>query len=389
MQCETRHNDRTCQSVPEPVFRAGRQLLRMVALLSFLAYAQVSFAATVYVLSSPTGSGDGSSWENATSNLAEAVNNAVEGTEVWVGQGTYGPIALKDGVRIYGGFVGRESSAAESDPKLHQTTISGGGRERAVTSIRNDATAVLRGFHIVDGFLEIPEVGGGLYLENSNATIIRCIFTGNRVEYVGGAIANIAGSPTFLNCEFFGNEAGVGGGAVLTRRSGNPTFVNCLFYDNKATAGGAIASISGEPTFINCTITENAAMKFGGAFYDHEGTAILRNSILWSNSTEYTATDSFYNNMAVGGVTTATDSNIDGAWPGMRNLSVDPLFVNAAAHDYRLRSDSPCRNKGDSSRLPSNTADLDLDGQTSLRLTRDLAMNPRVTGSAVNMGAYE
>jgi len=33
-------------------------------------------------------------------------------------------------------------------------------------------------------------------------------------------------------------------------------------------------------------------------------------------------------------------------WPGTGNLNIDPLFVNAAGHDYRLQEGSPCGNLG-------------------------------------------
>ena len=50
-----------------------------------------------------------------------------------------------------------------------------------------------------------------------------------------------------------------------------------------------------------------------------------------------------------------TFSNIGHAWPGPGNTQDDPLFVDAAAGDYRLQAGSPCINAGD----PSAPADPD------------------------------
>ncbi len=349
-----------------------------------------SLGATIVVSASATGSGDGKSWINAKTDLAAAVSGAKAGDEIWVAIGMYGPVVLKNGVRVFGGFNGTETTASQSNPEANGTTISGGSAARAVTSIGNDSSTVLRGFRIVDGFIAFPHTGGGVYAENSDATFIRCMFTRNKSGTMGGAVANWGGSPSYINCEFFGNSAEMAAGAVWNRKGATPSFVNCLFYDNHAKEAGAVSVLDGSPSFTNCTFTDNHASKGkAGAIFDTRGEVVLRNCIVWNNKAARSGTNELYNLPAGGGKSTATHCNIAGGWTGSGNLSADPLFINAAARDYRLRLNSPCRNKGDSSRLPDDLADLDLDGQTSLTLTRDLAMNPRVTGSAVNMGAYE
>ena len=67
----------------------------------------------------------------------------------------------------------------------------------------------------------------------------------------------------------------------------------------------------------------------------------------------------------------------------------DPLFVNAGARDYRLQSTSPCRDAGNTALLPKDSADLDWDGVTTSTLGKDLAMKSRISGTAVDIGAYE
>ncbi|MCH7792311.1 MAG: hypothetical protein IID31_08550, partial [Planctomycetes bacterium] len=155
---------------------------------------------------------------------------------------------------------------------------------------------------------------------------------------MGGAVANWGGSPTFVNCEFHGNQADLAAGAVWNRKSGSPTFVNCLFYGNHALEAGAVSVLTGRPSFVNCTFADNhATAGKGGAFFDNRGEAELRNCIVWNNTAGKGDSHAIYNNPAMGGRSTVTHCNIGGGWPGTENKNTDPLFVNAAAGDYRLR----------------------------------------------------
>ncbi len=93
------------------------------ALLMLLPAASLN-AATRYV--SPGGTGDGSSWAQATNDLQAAIDASENGDEIWVAAGSYKPTALiksnkptskafilKDGVSLYGGFAGTEAALDE------------------------------------------------------------------------------------------------------------------------------------------------------------------------------------------------------------------------------------------------------------------------------------
>jgi hypothetical protein len=60
--------------------------------------------------------------------------------------------------------------------------------------------------------------------------------------------------------------------------------------------------------------------------------------------------------------------------PGPGNFAADPVFVDAANGNYRLQTNSPCINTGDSSSAVGGT---DLDGR------------PRLIGGTADIGAYE
>ena len=91
----------------------------------------------------------------------------------------------------------------------------------------------------------------------------------------------------------------------------------------------------------------------------------VKNSIVWNNSAPL-----------------APDIRNSDEWhlcspivdPGCGSITNNPLFVDAAAGDYRLRPDSPCVNAG---------ANDYVQGE------KDIAGNVRIYGSSVDMGAYE
>jgi len=347
-------------------------------------------AGTIYVDANATGQNNGTTWDNAYTSLSAAIENASAVDEIWVTEGTYGPLVLKDGVEVYGGFAGTETTASASDPDGHKTYISGRGESRAVHSIGNDSSTVLRGFYITDGFIDSPDTGGGVYLEKSDAMFVRCVFTKNRSVTMGGAVAVFGGSPTFVNCRFHGNDGGWAAGAVFNHRSASPVFVNCLFYENTAWEGGAVSIVAGAPTFINCTIADNSAtIGKAGALFDSRAEAMLYNCILWDNKSPVSRANEIYDKAVSGRTTTLAHSNIKGGWPGEGNMDRDPLFVDAASDDYRLQATSPCVDSGRNALLPNDVADLSTNGDTNEVLPKDLALKGRVSGDAVDMGAYE
>ena len=264
----------------------------MVCCLSFCLPAT---AGTVYVDIDATGKNDGTGWTDAYTSLSSAISSASAGDEMWVAEGTYGPIRLKSGVVVLGGFAGTETSASASGPDAHRTYISGGGTSRAVVSMNNDSSAVLRGFYITEGFIDFPDMGGGLYMEKSDAMFVGCVFTRNRSTPMGGAASIWGGSPRFVNCQFYENDGGWAAGAVFIRWSATPTFVNCLFAENKAEEAGAVSVLTGAATFINCTIADNkATIGKAGALFDSPGEAVFHNCILWNNASPIEGTSQIY-----------------------------------------------------------------------------------------------
>ncbi|WP_245850754.1 right-handed parallel beta-helix repeat-containing protein [Paenibacillus herberti] len=85
-----------------------------------------------------------------------------------------------------------------------------------------------------------------------------------------------------------------------------------------------------------------------------------------ANGSEWTWKNSTYKNFAAYKKATKNDAN---------SVFANPLFVNAAARDYRLNTSSPAINKGEK--------------LTAIIGATDLAGKARVAGSSVDIGAYE
>jgi hypothetical protein len=357
-------------------------------------------AETRYAKNGGLASGDcNGSWANACT-LGQAWAKANAGDEIWVVEGTYAGIALKDGVKIIGGFAGTETSASQSDPTAHPTILNGGGTGPVVTCENNTpGTTMLRGFRITNGHgaadLTADIAGGGMWLLNSGAVIVQCVFDHNTALYTGAAVAIRGGQPWFVNCEFHDNGSGDGettapwaGGAVFVH-SGSPTFMNCLFNRNKAMEGGAIQVYNGNPTIVNSTFVNNRAGNgYGGAISDEWLKSTIRNCIFWGNTARKGATQIFIAPEAVGDV---TYSDIQGGWTGSTNINADPLFVNATNDNYRLDTSSPCINAGRAvaPALPADQGDLNWNGNLGEPTPLDLGLLARRVNIKVDLGPYE
>lgn len=385
------------------------QRLRALSSLMFLCiFGSGLSAQTCYVKAATTGTADCSNWANACT-LPTALSPGSTCASIWVQAGTYSPIVLKSGVKLYGGFVGTETAASQSDPVAHVTTIDGAGATVVQCTNCSDQT-VLRGFRIVNGGGATFDSSGGLTLRNSPIRVVNCIFENNHCGFAGCAALVDDSSAVFVNCRFANNghkdnpdypsfpnsrpyePETLAGGAVWVRFS-SPTFTNCLFFGNRADEGGAVVvSLASIATFRGCTFTQNAAtLSDGGAVADGDG-SIFYNTIIWGNTAAF-------GNPAIGDVSGAVVveySDVQGGWAGTGNLNVDPQFKDVAVGDYRIKFTSPCKNTGnntyldfnDPAHLEPDAGDLDWDINFSESTPLDLKGCPRKTGT-VDMGAYE
>ncbi len=107
--------------------------------------------------------GDGF-WQGAYENPQQALAVASNGDEIWVAQGTYSPgvardnsFVLKEGVKLYGGFYGGESTLEDRDVHANPTILSGDiGIEGNVSDNSYHVisySGLLSALTIIDGFI--------------------------------------------------------------------------------------------------------------------------------------------------------------------------------------------------------------------------------------------
>ena len=418
--------------------------------------------AKLYVDASAAGLNNGQSWTDAYTDLQDALTVAANAEltgadveEIWVAAGTYTPAGpggdrratfrLVRGVQALGGFAGWETHRSERDPVANVTILSGDlngddgpdfanndeNSYHVVTSMYTVQSGTMDGFTITGGNANGPDrhaYGGGLYNDSSKCTIRNSGFVRNsaifggavhavvhhpwaggnsilancwlieNVASQGGAVYSEAGNPKLFNCRLQGNVAsGSGGGMYCTGGVRQPWLMNCLIMDNAAVTGGGLYTADTKPVVVNCTFKGNSAASCGqGSAVFATGPsakAIVKNSIVWDNVPASCPIET-----VSGATSQVVFSCIQGGWAGSGNIEEDPLFADA---DGRLSAGSPCIDAGCNSYVPSDTADLDGDGDTSEPTPLDLDGNPRFaddpdtddTGSGtppiVDMGSYE
>ncbi len=330
----------------------------------------------LYVNDDAMGNDNGSSWAHAFNDLQEALALAAscpDVTEIWVAEGTYKPtsgtdrnisFSMQNGVAIYGGFPNTGNPTfADRDWAAHETILSGDigtPGDDSDNSIHIFTNSNLDGTAVLDGFT----LSGG----NANG------FSAATQE--GAAISNFQASPTINNCVFRDNFGARNGSCVINATNCSPVFTNCLFTQN--TNGGAGDGVifdfdGGGSLLINCTISGNSTRNAVLGNFFNTNTQV-QNCILWDNSN-----NNFFGDFTI------SHSIVQGGFGACSNCpggdgNADPLFVDAANGDLRLRECSPAIDAGDNAAFPSG-------------ITTDLDGNPRVfnaTGATtIDIGAYE
>ena len=211
-----------------------------------------------------------------------------------------------------------------------------------------------------------------------------------------------------INCNFISNypdynipDGAFGGGAGIIGELSYPDsmtciFYNCLFSHNHTQDyiwgfSNSLGLLNGGQAYvINCTFGNNTSDNSDGANIGvtYNSDLYIYNSILYNNypAEIYMFTDDYgdcdlnvYYSLVEGG-----EEGIRILSPGNNiyydpsNIDTDPMWDTTNYYPYGLSAGSPCINAGT----------LDLPEGIELPET-DLAGNPRIYGSSIDMGAYE
>ncbi|MFH6993382.1 T9SS type A sorting domain-containing protein [Flavobacterium sp. FlaQc-48] len=298
-------------------------------------YQRLNTEGIIYVNTNATGTGTGSSWTNAVTNLGEALrmaqtlNTSTAGTvkQIWVAGGTYYPkyaadfssadnrditFLMQADVKIYGGFAGTEKTLANRDLTLtaNKTILSGDlgtlntaadNAYHVVVMTGEAGTAELNGFTITGGYANgsgtlittngnavTRSFGGGMHLASAAPVLANLEFISNMANS-GGALALLTGSNASIQDAVFKNNTATFGGAVTIRYGNTSIFDRVTFSGNSASSdGGAINLLNSvTPAFKNVQITGNKATRNGGAVFIGDNmayTIIFLNTVFSGNA---------------------------------------------------------------------------------------------------------
>ena len=305
-----------------------------------------------YVKPTATGTGDGSSWDNASGDLQKMIDDLADNNvsqqagEVWVAAGTYKPqsqlisgmnysasFRMRDGISVYGGFAGDETSKQERDKgtmpwdftnvtvleaayyesKLAWTnskwTVGSDSRHVvwfAPMSGESDFTRIttLDGVTVQGGYAQgntglddfKTDRGAGVYMDGANTYLTNCIVRENYATGNGGGVYLKNGRvQTSL---IYNNNADADGGAVYVENRG--LVYRSMLTNNSALNGAGVYLYNGaeassddpdhpEYLILSTCVVSNNTVRGNGAVYCDKGGVLMQNTI--TNNECVTATD--------------------------------------------------------------------------------------------------
>lgn len=297
--------------------------------------------------------GDGSSWDNASGDLQKMIDELAESTpsqtgEVWVAAGTYTPqsqlisgtaysasFRMRDGISVYGGFAGTESTKLERVKKSampwdfqnptvleaayyshddlawtnNKWTLTSDSRHVVWFAPMSGGTAfanvtTLDGVTIQGGYAQggtgqddfLTDRGAGVYMDGANAYLSNCIVRENYATGNGGGVYLKNGRvQTSL---IYNNNADADGGAVYVENRG--LVHRSMLTNNSALNGAGVYLYNGaeassddpdhpEYLILSTCVVSNNTVRGNGAVYCDKGGVLMQNTI--TNNECVTATD--------------------------------------------------------------------------------------------------
>lgn len=288
-----------------------KQLLLFVCLSIFT----FGLNAQVFVDADAAGTGDGSSWANAYTNLNDALLAAPAGSSVWIAEGTYTTpdsvsFFIDKELTVLGGFFGTETAASAANPALYPTILSGDvagndvvGAYDSTGYVDNNRvlfivdtnevsafTVTLDGLTIANGGIAENRPTGGSVFDYAGAGILslaklnasRLKFVGNR-STLGSALALIltTANESVLDSITVSGNFSSDNRQVYLNTVDNAVIKNSTFIgdgDTQQTSGFIQAAFTNGFVVENSTFTDmTSAFSGGGIRLDNSDDAIIRN----------------------------------------------------------------------------------------------------------------
>ena len=427
-----------CRAFLFPVPHSPFPVLHSAFYIAFTALCAAN-AATYYVATDGDDStGDGSQ-ATPFASLAKAVAEASDNDVIHVADGTYLPtehVNVDKAVEIVGNDADPSQVVIDGQKKYKLASVSNDGVFiHGITFHRGqgNGTAILTGY---------PSYFQGCSLEMNAGTISNCVVSSGKASFSGclsiwgtakvfdsticngtnsdnnsqnaaqGGCIKMAGSSVVKGCTIYGGSAKAGAGVSVD--SANALLADCVVSNctttyNDSYSGGAGVLIRGGGTVSNCVITANAAggscygggvrmnagrlvnaLVFGNTAFGGGGVYVTASSCRIVNSTvaDNTATTApghnLYRTVAAQTVNTVVAGGVYST-AGTDTTSYfgeNPVFVDAANGDYRLRGASPCIDAGTAQSWSGDATDVS--GVTARVLDGDSDGT-----AAVDIGCYE
>ena len=320
-------------------------------------------AGVVHVSVAGDDGNDGASWARAKRTIAAGIAAAGEGGQVWVSTGSYGEtVRPRGGIPVYGGFEGEETT---TEGRAGRTTVTG------VDCEGSEEGTLVDGFEVTCGDpWEAVTLG-------RNARVVNCRVTGCARESVV-----VTGEATMEACLVEGNE-----GETRVEYGGKLTMVNCLVRGNEegiwnegtllaygcvvTNNGQGVRAHGGTTSLYNCTVAANG--EYGVAA---QGDVSLYNCVVWNNRVveDYLGTPG-----TVARYSCIEEEGTDNSRTRFKqpSASTGAGAADALTADWSIETGSACINAGTTLYFPAEDYPTDIAG------------NARVTGEAIDIGAYE
>jgi hypothetical protein len=206
----------------------------------------------IYVDKDAAGADDGTSWEDAYTDLQHALTLFSGTEEIWVAEGSYKPgnsrssaFDLPLNVKMYGGYSGDEVLLSQRNWVVNETRLSGniGVQGDATDNCYHVVTIASAGQVTLDGFV----IGAG-YAD------------GIGLESTGSGLSVSSTTLDLNNCRVEANYASTAGAGLRISGGSNVNVSGCVFVDNEAVSSTAIYILTGSTVDISDTqIKDNTA----------------------------------------------------------------------------------------------------------------------------------
>ncbi|MFT5185066.1 MAG: hypothetical protein ACI84C_002201 [Flavobacteriales bacterium] len=257
----------------------------------------------LYVDLTATGDNNGTNWNNAFTDLQDALGFTASSDQIWVADGVYKPTSTNDRsisfiipefCTLYGGFEGNETLLDSRDWLLHPTFISGniGGPSEMdnsyrVLNILSAEVVSIDGFTISDGHADGSppyDNSAGMYVSDTELNLSNCTVSDHYANFVGGCLFTSSSEVNIDNCVF--QDISADATTVILSQTGSMlTVTNTSVINNTSDGSGGGIAAGGQFSFTNVLFSGNTAGYSGVALSLNFGSVGSVNKCTFSNNT--------------------------------------------------------------------------------------------------------